>query len=67
MPQLPETPILFHPTPKEKDRAQENMMQEERTRGSEHTWEGEHEGIIALRRACKNMRNEYGELLGTWE
>jgi hypothetical protein len=35
MPQLPETPILFHLTPKEKDRDQENM------------------------------RNEYGELLGT--
>jgi len=25
----------------------------------------EHEGIIALRRASKNMRKEYGELLGT--
>jgi hypothetical protein len=37
MPQLPETPIRVHPPPKEKDRDQENMMQEETTRGLEHT------------------------------
>jgi hypothetical protein len=37
MPQLPETPIPLHLPPKEKDRAQENMMQEETTRGLEHT------------------------------